>query len=401
MRQLAVALVVAAALTPAAAGAATLDREPFRYERTLPQTAVTGRAAVEPDGLMLAHARPELADLRIVDARGEQVPWRRLAPAQVTSAPLRLLDAGSQGRAAVALVDVGPRRRYYQRIELDVAGREFVGRVTVLGADRRTGPWTRLSTTRIFDLTGATSARSTTALVPPSDFRYLRLHAEGVRAIEGASVYLGFQRPRLVRRRHGVRALGAAGARETVLLLDFGVAGVPVTRLELWADTPRYDRPIRVEASADGSTFRAVANGRIRRAPGELSVLVPVQVDSRYLRVRVDNGDDAPLRAWHTETYGPSFAFVVEPGHPGPLTALYGASGVAAPSYEFARLPAERPAVLLDPSQLPPERLNPAFQPPADTRSFVDRHDWLVQLVIALAALAVGVSGLLAFRRRA
>jgi hypothetical protein len=392
------ATLFGAALVPVSAIAAPLDREPFRYERTLPQAAFTGRAAVEPDGLMLAHAKPGLTDLRIVDARGEQVPWRRLATEHVTAHPGLVLNAGREGRAAVALIDLGRPRRYYERIELDIPGREFVGRVTVLGADRRRGPWTRLSVTRIFDLTGAKRARSTTAVVPPSDFRFLRLRAEGVRTIRSASVYQWFQRPRLVRRRHAVRT--SHNAAESVLLLDFGVGGIPVSKLELREERRSYDRPVRVEASTDGSVYRLVGTGRIRRAPGELSASVPLDVRARYLRVRVENGDDPPLRYLRSEAYGPSFAFVVEPEHPTPLVALYGAPAMGPPSYEFARLPGERPAAILDPSQLPPERLNPLFEPPVDTRSFFERHDWLVQLAIAFAALGVGAAGLLALRRR-
>ena len=389
-----------AAAAPPAAGADGVPLEDFRYERTLPPTVADGRTAFEPDGLMLAHSRPGLADLRIVDARGRQVPWRRVAAAHVSAASGRLLNRGRQGGAAVALVDLGPRRRVYQRVELEVAGDAFFGRVTVFGADRRAGPWTRLSTTRIFDVTGARSARSTTALVPPSDYRYLRLRAEGVAAIEGATALGAFERPRLVRRRHAVRSSGG-GSRETVLLLDFGVGGVPVTQLELHAATPRYDRRVRVEASRDGSIFSPIASGRMRRVSGELARSILIDTRARYLRVRIDNGDDPPLRGVRTETFGPSFAVVVEPGHRPPLRALYGARSVRAPSYEFARLSAQRPTAVLDPSRLPPERLNPAFEPPGDTRSFFRRHDWLVQLSIAFAALLVGAAGLLALRRRA
>ncbi len=398
----AVTAVVGAALMMAtAAGAATLDQGAFRYERALPAAVTSGRVAFEPDSALLAHSRPGLADLRIVDARGRQVPWRRVAPEDASVAPGVVLNRGRQGTAAVALVDLGERRRVYQRIELEIPGSDFVGEVAVSGADRRSGRWTMLSTTRVFDLAGATRARSTTALVPPSDFRFLGLRAEGVPAIAGATAYGELERPRLVRRRHELRATAPAGRSETTLLLDFGVRGVPVSRLELRADTPRYDRPVRVEAGDDASSLAPVASGRVRRAPGELSAAITVDSRSRYLRVRVENGDDAPLRGLRAETFGPSFAVVVEPGQPGPLRALYGAPRIGAPSYEFARLPAQRPDRVLAPAQLPPERANPLFEPPADTRSFLDRHRWLVQLAIALAALVVGVAGLLALRRRA
>ena len=54
---------------------------------------------------------------------------------------------------------------------------------------------------------------------------------------------------------------------------------------------------------------------------------------------------------------------------------------------------------MLEPARLPPERLNPAFELPGE--SFGERNRWLVQVALALAALAVAGAGLLAFRRRA
>ena len=44
---------------------------------------------------------------------------------------------------------------------------------------------------------------------------------------------------------------------------------------------------------------------------------------------------------------------------------------------------------------------NDAYEPPPDTRSLLERHDWLVEVVLALGALAVGIVGILALRRRA
>jgi hypothetical protein len=134
------------------------------------------------------------------------------------------------------------------------------------------------------------------------------------------------------------------------------------------------------------------------RAPGIVSPPLEFESRFRYLRVTIENGDDAPLRAVRSETFGPSFALMVEGGHPEPLRLLYGAE-VRAPSYEFARLPVEQPVDVLDPSRLPRETLNPAFELPGET--FGERYRWLVQAALVLAALVVAIAGFLAVRRRA
>ncbi len=112
----------------------------------------------------------------------------------------------------------------------------------------------------------------------------------------------------------------------------------------------------------------------------------------------IENGDDPPLRGVRSESFGPSFALMVEGGHPAPLRLLYGAD-VRPPSYEFARLPVERPIAVLDPSRLPRETANPAFELPGET--FGERYRWLVQGALAVAALVVAAAGFLALRRRA
>jgi hypothetical protein len=378
--------------------AAAVPADELRYERTLPNEVAGGRVAFEPDGLMLAHTRDGFADLRILDADGSQVPWRRVPRGQLGRAPATVLNSGRRGDAAVALIDVGTSRRFYERVELEIAGGNFVGRATVLGADRRLGPYTRLSTTTVFDVRGAEAARSTTVVFPPTDFRFLELRATGVARITGATVLGQYERSDLVRRRSGVVA-GRRDARDTVLTLDFGVRGVPVTELDVSASDERYDRVVRVEAANRRETWAPVGTGRIRRAPGELSPRIELVSEWRYLRVTIENGDDPPLSDVRVEAYGPSFALMVEPGHPTPLRLLYGSPDVPRPSYEFARLPAEPPTEVLAPAQLPPERLNSAFELPGE--SFGVRHRWLVQAALGLAAVVVALAGFLALRRRA
>jgi hypothetical protein len=390
------ALWLAAAAAALASGA---QEEAFRYTRALPDRVASGRVAFEPDGLLLSHARNQLRDLRVVDANGEQVPWRFVPERRLgIGRPALVLNSGQRGDVAVALVDVGQRRRVYQRIELDIAGGRFVGRVTAFGSDRRSGPFTRLSTTTVYDVAGAARARSTTLVLPPTDVRFLELRASGVRRIAGAAVLGQLERRALVRRPHVLRDVRDR-ERTSVATVDLGVSGVPVTRLELSADAPaRYDRPVTVDGSHDRRTFVPLAAGRITRAPGLVSSGLAVAGRYRYLRVTMANGDDPPLRGLRAETFGPSFAVMVEGGRPGPLRLLYGAD-VPAPSYEFARLPVEQPVAVLDPSRLPPERANPTFALPGPT--FGERYRWLVQVALGLTALVVATAGFLALRRRA
>lgn len=394
-----VALIVVALTMSGVAAAAAVDRVKFRYERTLTLEGAAEPTAFEPDGPMLAHAREGFGDLRIVDASGAQVPWRLVPELEAAPRTVEVLNTGRSGNEALALLDLGAGPAAYDRIELDSPDRLFVGRVRVLGADRRLGPFRLLSTTGIYGIRGAQDARSTTAVLPRSDFRYIELAATAVSAITGATVSGSEERPRLTQRRYAlVPGPGAAG--ESRFTLDFGIRGVPVTELEVSSSTPAYERPVRIDGSNDRQSFTPVAAGRIFRFRGSTSAPVRFVSRFRYLRVSIENGDDPRLAGVRLETRGPSRAILLETGHEPPFQLLYGGPQVPAASYEFARIPAPPLRSLLPPSQLGPERLNASFDPPADTRSFAERHPVVIQVTLAVAAAALVAAGFFALRRR-
>jgi hypothetical protein len=389
-----------ASVQPAAA--VEIDRGDYRYVRPLVASPGDDPVLVEPDGALFEHLLPGFADLRIADSRGREVAWRRIRSKR-SAAPegVAVLNSGRQGRFAVALLDLGARRRIRDRMVLEVPDRGFVGRAVVLGADDRHGPFTRLSATGIYDARGAQPARSTVAVFPPSDFRYLRVRATGVSRIIGASVSGARERPRLLRRTARSVSLRQDGTR-TVVTLDLGFRNVPVDELRIAAATGRYERPVAVFGSDFRHRFLPLTTARIFRFPGSGSAPISIGAHHRYIRIEIDNGDDLPLHGIDVSAWSRSRALLLEGGHPPPYTVYYGSPHANAPSYDFARLPTNALGVeRAVRGQLASERENPAFEPPPDTRSFVARNPGLVTGALALAALAVGAVGLLALRRRA
>ena len=392
------AAAAALALAPVpAAVAAEIDRTQFRYTRAV--TAMRpGAVVIEPDGLLFAHTGEAFRDVRIVDARGRQVPWRVLPRHRETTRSVPLLNSGRHDRAAVALLDLGPARRVHDRLVLDVPERRFVGRAVVSGSDRRNGPFTRLAATGIYDVGGARNARSTTAVFPPTDFRYLQVRATGVSRIAGAAVSAARERPQLVHRPFELERVERG--RRTILELDLRHRDLPVDELEISAGSPRYDRPVTIEGSNGGERFVVLARARISRFSGSRRAPIQLPARHRYLRIAIDNGDDEPLARLRVGARSRSRALVLEPGHRLPYRLLYGRAQARAPRYEFARLPLARDTRTVR-GVLGPERANALFEPPPDTRSLAERHGWVVEAALALAAVAVGGVGLLALRRRA
>jgi hypothetical protein len=382
--------------------AAPVHRDEFRYQRGLAPASPRGPVVFEPDGPLFAHSRGDFADLRVLDARGQQVPWRP-APLPPTAVPRRItaLNSGRHGPYAVALLDLGPERSVRDRLALEIPDENFVGRAEVLGSDRRDGPFTRLSATEIYDLRGgAQPARSTVAVLPPTDFRYLMVRAAGVDRIDGATVSGGGEQPPLIARHPRSASREEHGSR-TEITLDFGYRNFPIDEVVVEARTARYDRPIEILGSNDGRRFVPVAAAEISGFPGSRPAPIGLNAQYRFLRIVVENGDDSPLAGIRTAAWSQSRALVVQGGRPGPYTLLYGNPAEVAPDYDYARLPAE--VLGLDrafTARLSAEHQNPEYEPPPDTRSFSARHPETIAAALALAALALGGVGLLALRSR-
>jgi len=384
----------------AASPAADVDESKFRYTRPL-EARPGAPVRFEPDGRLYGHARIGFPDLRILDARGEQVPWRfEPKPAPVPRQPVTLVARGRRGGTVSVVVDRGPVRPVIDRIELEIPDRAFAGTVLVQGSNTGAeGSYATLSTTPIYSVRGAVDARSTTAIFPPTDYRYLLVHARGVSQITGARVSRDPQQAPLVPVEASARRRDEQ--RSTVVRLDLGFAKVPVDAIRIDSGTPRYVRRVIVEGSNNGATFVPVGGGEIARFRGVDLSQLDVTARHRYLRVTIRNEDDAPLAELRVTAEARPRPLLLAGGYRPPFRLLYGAASVHTPAYDFAQLPA--PATGFPRAQegtLGPERVNDLFEPPADTRSFFERNQSLVEGALVLAAIVVAAGGLLALRRR-
>ena len=296
--------------------------------------------------------------------------------------------------------------RCCDRLELDIPDTGFVGRVRVSGTDdRRT--FTHLSTSVVYDIEGAEGrARSTVVTFPPSDFRYLQLKARGVSRIDGARISGRGQRSMALEVDSEPRV--ESTGRATLIVIDLEYPKVPVDEIRVSARTSQYNRPATVAGSNDGRNWVLLASSRVYRlwysgvAGNTRTPGTSIRIDGRhrYLRLRIENGDDTPLEGIEVATLAFPRPLVAEGGHPRPLRLFYGDPSARPPVYDFARLPVPKSTTYAS-GALGPERRNELFEPPPDTRSFAARHSSVVTVALVIAALAAAAAGALALRRRA
>jgi hypothetical protein len=150
-----------------------------------------------------------------------------------------------------------------------------------------------------------------------------------------------------------------------------------------------------------GNILRVHANEAGREIRTE-QLSVPAVLGANLQRaakvdVAVENGDDQPLpiAAVRLEMRQRKLCFDVAAAGAGALNLYYGDDPLQAPVYDYARLFSASRTPLA--AELGPEQMNPAYQPPADTRSFADRHPevlWIALIVVicVLGAVAVRAS---------
>ena len=396
MKVLALATLAAAAM----ALANGVDKSEFRFTRDLAAEA-GAPVRFEPDGPMYAHARADFADLRVLDSAGEQVPWRtEPVPAAIAPERVALVARGRLGGVQSVVVDRGPAPKVIDRIELDVPDSIFVGSVEVSGsATGEEGSYATLSTTQIYSVQGEVAARSTTAVFPATDYRYLLLRARGVTDITGATVARDPEQVPLEPLSASVSVRqGEGGA--TIAQLDLGHRDVPSDAIEVRSASGQFVRQVVVEGSNGGGSFVPIGSGKVARFQGVDLDRIAIDGQQRYVRVTIRNGDDAPLESLGVEVLARPRPLLLADGFAPPFRLYYGAAAVAAPAYDFALLPPASTVEQAVTGELGAEARNDLFEAPADARTFFDRNGGAITALLVVAAIVVAAGGVLALRRR-
>lgn len=231
----------------------------------------------------------------------------------------------------------------------------------------------------------AAAAGLVQARVPPAVFRAARPGLGDIRLVRG-----GAEVPYLVERGPDEETLaGAAPARSeepgaTLLTVDLG-APVPADCVRLETPAAAFWRAVEVESADDGRHWREVARGAVYRREGEEALAVRFgEEHARYLRLRIENGDDRPLPVSRISVDALSARILFGAGSAQQLWLYFGNVSARAPAYDLARvLPPDRAAAAA--ATIGRTEQNPAYRAP-----WTERHHEVLYaaLLTAIAVLA-------------
>jgi hypothetical protein len=389
----------------------------WRYSRPISIVAQNGRTSVTmylPFDL-LAHSDTHGSDLRIIDDRGQEVPYflgalqsefqtetipshlaeRSFVPGQFTQIVIAVTDKPPLEERNGATLQQLQSERWFNTYRIVSPEADFMYWVETSVSDdahqwRVVDPRSPISRFRKHGLDG----NQTIQFEGYSNQRFLRLRifdserqflVDSVEVLSRSSA----EPPRVV-----IPAVFSSerspDATESRMCADLGSPNLPVSEMDFATDQSEFYRAVRISTSDDGKDWRLAGTGEIYRfhqaskRKESLRVLFS-ETYAPFWCVDVVNGSDQPLVALGIDLRGVQRAITFQQEGDRSYKLIYGNFKSSPPQYDFAQIFDRKKVLPL--ADLGPEEVTTNY---TDPRPYSERHPtllWLV-LVIAVAALA-------------
>jgi hypothetical protein len=295
-------------------------------------TTATQFADVVAPPDLYAHAQAGLADLRVIDDQGAEVPYvifQRVGSSKSSPLPTTLRENSFSAGAFTQLVlDAGAHAPFHNTVRIETGETDFIEWVQVEASDD--GHVWRMVEERAPIFRFRKNAHEGTQLVRYSEnnAQYLRvriLDGDKKFPVSGAQILLETTEPA---ERVALELAMVADAKQpsgySVWSAELGAAMPLVTEVRFDVNAPpEFIRSVDISSSADGKDWGSLRNAEIYRyrrgdaQQQELTVMISnAWAQSRFLRVEIVNGNDAPLAVAAPRLYitPQHIAFEQQPG---------------------------------------------------------------------------------------
>lgn len=399
-------VLVFALLLLASAAAAEFNVKNWRYVKEISGPPSPGYYAVQLDSEVMAGARPDLSDLRVV-AGGQEQPYALQTEADestLQSVPATVLNLGlSPEGNTVFEIDRGPNAPPMTQFTLDTASRGFRYNVHVFGSHDRQ-QWVALTREAwIFDSTGTTPSRDTAVRINPTDYRYLQVNLLDKQAplqVRGVTCEREIvrQASRIELKPITRRITHNPALRTTEVVLDLGRESQPFDTVDLLFDDENVRRSVTVvglpeppsETNPVATTPCTGEIFRYRSATyrGAQTRVRCAELRGRFVFISILNGDDRPLHVTGALVYGRprQLVFRWQAAH---MSLYYGSASAMAPQYELPEYLRQQRIQARLALTLGPQAENPDYVPPRGP--WTEEYPWILWIVITAAVIAIGL----------
>jgi hypothetical protein len=404
-------VIVAAALACSiitVCGQNTVVAWPFFLE-LMPHPGTPGAYDVIVPSQVMDKAREDLADLRLYDSRGREIPYALRTRREVDDkreVAARVFNEATTGSTSEMSVDLGENAGEHNEVEINTGGTNFRRRVEIEGSDSGK-EWRTLKTGEIiFNFESQNkSVESKRVRYPTSRYRYLRARVFADELTDKHAPVITEVRVVMAVRQQGelttwgvnvppYQLLRNQGAPASAWAIDLG-ARVPCDRLALGVEDESFSRPFLLEAVDDPQNIRLLASGELTRRTGEVRRPLVITFDkeeqARKLRLLITDYSNQTLTISSIQPSAPArqLIFDLKEATNQPLRLFFGNLKAGAPHYDFERnLPS---GLAIEPvrSEVGTVVANLDYRP--EPLPLTERIPWLIYVVLAASSLALAL----------
>lgn len=369
-----------------------------------------GLVEVAPDPDVYSGASAGLADLRIIQAKDQEIPYELVIETgrrDRSSIPVKIRDLGFvPGQYSSFVAELGREGLLHNEIEVSTDSENFQRDVIVEGSNDNT-TWTVLrERSKIFDFTLKErnfTSRFTRVGYPESTVRFLRVriidNEEKPLNITGASVYSVVENPAEEASYPAtiIQRTEDSAKRTSLIVIDLGLEGLPTNRVTIRTPQVNFYREVTLEGTGDASALRwdvlqrpsVMYSYDTPKFVGDQLTLSYPETTFRYLRLSIQNEDNPILPVEEVDVFGVSRKLIFEAQPDAPYRLYYGNPKARSPSYELERILPFLETENLPVGTLGPQMENPEFSAKEKRLPFSERYAWLITVMVAAAAVAL------------
>ena len=382
----------------------------FHYVREVTISRPTEQNYFVVDTDIWERARPDLADLRLLDG-ADQVPYalrEKRGRRSQEEQEAKILNLGTVAGQTQFVLDVGEIPEY-DRVKLRLEAKNFVAVAKVAGeVELNRGPLAQLGSTTLYDFSREGLGSNVVLQLPTSNFRYLHVTlGPGIRPedVKGATIS-NLQETKTSWTAVGTKPEITQEGKSTIVRWDTP-PHVPLDRV-IFRVAPRdvnFRRSVTLKtigAKPGEEIFRAggsISRVRVTRGANavnseSLELDVPSTRAGKYI-LTIENGDDRPLDLEAVQPQSVERRVYFDPQGKSSLRLYYGDEKLTAPVYDYDKFFRDDTAAAL--AQLGPGAANPQYAARPDVRPWTEQHQGVMwaAMVVAIAGLAlVAVRGM-------
>lgn len=387
----------------------------WRYTRAIEQARGGVLNYITLDRAAFSHSENRLADLRVIDDEGKEIPYA--VHSQITRAPepVKLASAVRENsfvpkEFTQVVVDLGEKTGFHNNLRVRTPETDFINWVEVAASDdahvwrivNARAPISRFSKE---NLEGNQTVRYS-----ENNARYLRVRIQEAQHPFQVTDIEVFSSPVVKKEAAAESGISLANSLApdsngseslTRWTVDLGSGNIPISRFNFETSQPEFYRAVRVQTSSDEKEWQFAGGGEIHRyvfngvSQESLEVSSYENGGPRYWRAEVLNGNDAPLSGVRMSVLMPQRFVLFHAAADRSYRMVYGNARVAAPDYDLGRT-LQIPAVesMSHPS-LGAEEVTSNY---VDPSPFTERHPNLLWAALGLAVALLGYAAIRALR---